>query len=503
MECTPTGRRRGAYELPRELHYLTPPTVVRWPAPTPRPAEVSTRFLASEARPTMNSFANADRGRGPYGLPPELHYLSSPPAWPPDSPGRGRPASAAVVPRGVAESSAGRPSTDVPPDSAAAAPPSVAPREAGVGGARGPVAARSEPKLALAINAGQPPRGPKLLVRVRAAIQLRQYSPRTEEAYVQWIRRYIFFHKLRHPAEMGTEEIQAFLSDLVVRGNVSASTQNQALCALLFLYRLLGKDIGGLGDVVRAKRPRRLPVVLTEEEVGHVFAYLAGRVLLICRLLYGSGMRLLECLGMRVKDVDFQRREITVRDGKGRKDRVTMLPDTCAGGLGDHLERVHRMHENDLRDGLGRAPLPDALARKYPNADSEWGWQFVFPASSLYTDRRTGVRHRHHLHESVIQKGLSQAVRRAGIVKQATPHTLRHSFATELIRDGYDIRTVQELLGHQDLSTTMLYTHVLNRGGRGVRSPADRLPVRPGPRPADASLCPVLGRPPERPNTEP
>jgi integron integrase len=331
---------------------------------------------------------------------------------------------------------------------------------------------------------------------------MRQYSPRTEEAYVQWIRRYIFFHKLRHPAEMGTEEIQAFLSDLVVRGNVSASTQNQALCALIFLYRLLGKDIGVLGDVVRAKRPRRLPVVLTEEEVDQVFTYLEGLVLLICRLLYGSGMRLLECLGMRVKDLDFQLGEITVRDGKGSKDRVTLLPATCAPALNDHLAEVRRLHDRDLRDGLGRAPLPDALARKYPNADREWGWQFVFPASSHYTDRRTGVRHRHHLHESVIQKGMSQAVRRAGLAKPATPHSLRHSFATELIRDGYDIRTVQELLGHTDVQTTMIYTHVLNRGGRGVLSPADRLPVRSRPSPDGGPARPVLGPRPGRPNTE-
>jgi integron integrase len=331
---------------------------------------------------------------------------------------------------------------------------------------------------------------------------MRQYSPRTEEAYVQWIRRYVLFHKLRHPAEMGTDEIQAFLSDLAVRGKVSASTQNQALCALLFLYRLLGKEIGALGDVVRAKRPRRLPVVLTEEEVDRVFACLEGLVQLICRLLYGSGMRLLECLGMRVKDLDFQKGEITVRDGKGRKDRVTLLPATCAPALNDHLEAVHRLHDVDLRAGLGRAPLPDALARKYPNADREWGWQFVFPASSHYTDRTTSLRHRHHLHESVIQKEMSQAVHRAGLTKQATPHTLRHSFATELIRDGYDIRTVQELLGHEDLSTTMIYTQVLNRGGRGVRSPADRLPVRNRPLSHPEAARSELGRPNGRPNSE-
>lgn len=257
---------------------------------------------------------------------------------------------------------------------------------------------------------------------------------------------------------------------------------------------------GAIGPGIDA--PEARSVVLTEEEVDQVFAYLEGLVLVICRLLYGSGMRLLECLGMRVKDVDFQLNEITVRDGKGRKDRVTLLPASRVPALKHHLAEVRRLHESDLRDGLGRAALPDALARKYPNADREWGWQLVFPASSHYTDRRTGVRHRHHLHESVIQKRMSQAVRRAGLTKQAAPHVLRHSFATELIRDGYDIRTVQELLGHDDLSTTMIYTHVLNRGGRGVRSPADRLPVgsRPGPRGEPAS--PALGRPPGRPNTD-
>jgi len=402
----------------------------------------------------------------PYELSEELHYLTPPPPW------------------------------------------WIGWSRATAGPAQGPHA--DAPTIALALPAalptaevGQPPGKPKLLVRVREAIRMRQYSPRTEEAYVQWIRRYIFFHKLRHPADLGTDEVRAYLSHLAVRRQVSASTQNQAFAALLFLYRqVLGRDLGPLGDVVRAKRPRRLPVVLTPEEVEQVLAHVDGVTLLICRLLYGSGMRLLECLGARVKDLDFQRNEITVRDGKGRKDRVTLLPTTCAPALNDHLERVRRLHENDLRNGLGRAPLPDALQRKYPSADRHWGWQFVFPASSHYTDARTGIRHRHHLHESVLQKQMAQAVRLAGLVKPATPHTLRHSFATELIRDGYDIRTVQELLGHKDLTTTMIYTHVLNRGGRGVRSPADRLPIQPRPSPDDSSRTPVLGRPPRRPNTE-
>jgi integron integrase len=276
-------------------------------------------------------------------------------------------------------------------------------------------------------EAAEPPGKRKLLVRVREAIRMRQYSVRTEEAYVQWIKRYISFHKLRHPAELGTEEIRAYLSHLAVRRQVSASTQNQAFAALLFLYRqVLGTDLGPLGDVVRAKRPRRLPVVLTPEEVEQMLGHLDGVTLLICRLLYGSGMRVLECLGMRVKDLDFQRNEITVRDGKGRKDRVTLLPATCAPALNDHLDRVRRLYENDLRNGLGRAPLPDALQQKYPSADRQWGWQFVFPASSHYIDSRTGVRHRHHLHESVPQKQMAQAVRLAGLTKPATPHSLRH-----------------------------------------------------------------------------
>ena len=276
---------------------------------------------ASEDDPTMKGFANVVLAPGPYDLPPELHYLSLPRAWPPRSAGRTR---------------------SIPPAPAAVVPPEGAPSP-GVG----PLG------QAAGIDVGRSPGRPKLLVRVRAAIQMRQYSPRTEEAYVQWIRRYIFFHKLRHPDEMGAEEIGAFLSDLAVRGRVSASTQNQALCALIFLYRLLGKEVGVLGDVVRAKRPRRLPVVLTEEEVDQVFVCLEGLVLMICRLLYGSGMRLLECLGTRVKDLDFQRGEITVRDGKGRKDRVTLLPATCTPSLNDHLARVQRLHDGDLRVGLG------------------------------------------------------------------------------------------------------------------------------------------------------
>jgi integron integrase len=320
------------------------------------------------------------------------------------------------------------------------------------------------------------PAAPRLLDRVREALRLRHYSDSTEQAYVHWVRRFILFHGVRHPKEMGKEQVAAFLSHLATALHVAASTQNQALCALIFLYStVLGMDIGIVEGVVRAKRPRRLPVVLTPDEVRAVFRFLEKEVLLICRILYGSGMRLLEVLRMRVKDVDFARHEITVRDGKGQKDRVTMLPTSCVDELRAHLERVRKQHEADLARGLGRAALPYALARKYRNADRERAWQYVFPSSTHYRDRVTGLEHRHHLHETVIQREVKAAVRHAGLTKPATPHVFRHSFATELIRSGYDIRTVQELLGHQDVSTTMIYVHVLNRGGRGVQSPADRL----------------------------
>ena len=333
----------------------------------------------------------------------------------------------------------------------------------------------STPSHAARVVDGEPGK-PKLLDRVRDALRLRHYSDSTEKAYLQWIRRFIFFHGVRHPKEMGKEHVAAFLSHLATVVHVAASTQNQALCALIFLYAtVLGMDIGIIEGIVRAKRPLRLPVVLTPDEVRAVFRFLEGEVLLICRTLYGSGMRLLEGLRLRVKDVDFARHEITVRDGKGEKDRVTMLPMSCADELRSHLERVRRLHEADLARGLGRAALPYALARKYRNADCEWGWQYVFPSSTYYRDRVSGLEHRHHVHETVIQREVKAAVRHAGVAKLATPHVFRHSFATELIRAGYDIRTVQELLGHQDVSTTMIYVHVLNRGGRGVQSPADRL----------------------------
>jgi integron integrase len=320
------------------------------------------------------------------------------------------------------------------------------------------------------------PGEPKLLDRVRATVRRLHYSPRTEEAYVNWIKRFIFYHGIRHPGELGADEVRAFLSHIAVRRHVSSSTQNQALNALVFLYkRVLLRDLGPISGVERAKRPVRLPVVLTRHEVADLLEHMSGVPQLACRLLYGAGLRLLECLTLRVKDIDFDRKELTVRDGKGAKDRMTMLPASCVRPLLDHLDRVRQLHDEDLRLGLGRAPLPGAIAQKYVHADREWCWQYVFPASSHYVDRGTGVRHRHHLHETVIQRAMAEAVRQTDLAKPATPHTLRHSFATHLLDDGYDIRTVQELLGHSDVQTTMIYTHVLNRGGRGVRSPADHL----------------------------
>jgi integron integrase len=316
----------------------------------------------------------------------------------------------------------------------------------------------------------------EVLARVQGAIRARHYSRRTEKAYLGWIRRFISVNGGRDPATLGAAEVGQFLSMLAVRGHVAASTQNQAFSALLFLYRdVLERDLAGLDETVRAKRPVRLPQVLTPAEVQAVLGHLRGTILMMASLLYGSGLRVLECARLRVKDVDFSRGEITVRDGKGQKDRVTVLPAKLTESLRRHVERVRRQHEADLAVGAGSVELPDALARKYPRAEREWAWQWVFPATRLYADHHSGERRRHHLHESVLQRAFKDAVRAAGIAKPASCHTLRHSFATHLLESGYDISTIQELLGHSDVSTTMIYTHVLNRGGRGVRSPIDTL----------------------------
>ena len=320
------------------------------------------------------------------------------------------------------------------------------------------------------------PRPPRFLDRVRQALQTRHYSRRTEKTYVAWIRRYILFHNKRHPMEMGAAEVTQFLTALAVERKVAASTQNQALGALLFLYReVLQQNLPWLDDVVRARRPQHVPVVMTREEVRAVLQHLHGIPRLLALLFYGAGLRLLEGARLRVQDVDFGANLIVVRDGKGAKDRVTMLPAAVKADLARHLEGVRRQHEGDLQAGAGWVELPDALGRKYPNAGRQWGWQWIFPATRLYFHRETRQRRRHHLHESVPQRAVKEAVRRAGIVKHAKCQTFRHSFATHLLEDGYDIRTVQELLGHRDVATTMIYTHVLNRGPAGVRSPADRM----------------------------
>jgi len=303
---------------------------------------------------------------------------------------------------------------------------------------------------------------------------MRHYSPRTEKAYLGWIRRFVAAHRGRHPEAMGVAEVAAYLAYLAMQTGVSASTQNQAFCALTFLYReVLDRPIEGLEDVARAKRPVRVPLVLSRAEVQAILDSARGTPALMSSLMYGSGLRLLECCRLRIKDVDFERGEIVVRAGKGRKDRVTVLPARLAAPLVRHIERVRVRHAADLVAGAGAVSLPDALERKFPNASREWPWQWVFPAGRFYVDPRTGERRRHHIHETVVQREFAAAVRASKVTKPATCHTLRHSFATHLLESGYDIRTIQELLGHNDVSTTMIYTHVLNRGGRGVRSPLD------------------------------
>lgn len=344
----------------------------------------------------------------------------------------------------------------------------------------------------------------KLVALMRRALRIGRYSPRTEAVYVQWVKRFVRHHGMRDPRELGEAEVAEFITHLAVRGNVSASTQMQALSALLFLYReVLGRNVGDLDRLLWARKPRRLPVVLTRDEVARVLGGMSGVPGLVARLLYGTGMRLMEGLGLRVKDLDFAMRQVTVRGGKGDRDRVTMVPGALVPELEGHLERVRRLHRRRLARGGGRVSLPGALDRKYPAASGEWVWHWVFPATREYVDRMTGARLCHHRHASGVQRAFRAAVQRSGIGKRATCHTLRHSFATHLLEDGYDIRTVQELLGHRHVATTMVYTHVLNRGGRGVVSPLDRLwragaiggvANAAGPAPADAASVAAFAR---------
>jgi integron integrase len=314
---------------------------------------------------------------------------------------------------------------------------------------------------------------PKLLDQLREVLRLKHYSPKTEKSYVHWGRRFILFHKKRHPQEMGTPEVQTFLNYLAVDQHVSASTQNQALNALVFLYKhVLKKELGNI-DAIRARRSKHLPVVLTRKETQKVLSLLSETQRLMASLLYGSGLRLMECHRLRIKDIDFTAKQIIVRDGKGFKDRVTILPESVIPELKQHLIRIKSLHNDFSKRGFAEVELPYALSKKYPNAKYEWVWQYVFPAKNISTDPRSGVRRRHHTHESVLQRAVKRAVRLSGIAKPAGCHTFRHCFATHLLESGVDIRTVQELLGHSDVRTTMIYTHVMQKPGIGVRSPLD------------------------------
>lgn len=337
---------------------------------------------------------------------------------------------------------------------------------------------------------------PRLHDRVRHVMQAKHLSPRTIKTYTGWIRRFVVFHDGRHPRDLDEEDVNAFLSHLADEGKVSAATQNQALAAVLFLFRdVLEQPLGRVEILVRAKRRTTCPVVMSPEETMRVLSLMDGVSALICKLQYGSGMRIDEVLNVRVKDLDFARGEVVVRDGKGGDDRVTTLPRTLYGDLKEHLRRVRAQHERDLRSGRGRVPMPGALGRKYPNADREWTWQWVFPASRHYRDRETGTEHRWHLHYTKVEKDLKAAVVRSGIAKHITSHTFRHSFATHLLTSGADIRTVQELLGHASIKTTQRYLHVLNRGALGVTSPLDAAPRRYADRgtdPAGGQMRPSL-----------
>jgi len=314
----------------------------------------------------------------------------------------------------------------------------------------------------------------KLLDKVRVRIRLKGYSIRTEKSYVSWIKRFIIFHDKRHPSELGRSEIEEFLSHLVMELNVASSTQNQAFNAILFLYKqVLNSEMPDNINACRSKKPEKLPTVLSRDETMRIVRSMTGTHQLMAKLLYGSGLRVIECVRLRVKDTDFELNQIIVRDGKGKKDRITVFPDEVKSFLEDHLVYVKQLHERDLADGFGSVYLPNALARKYRGAEKQWCWQYVFPAKMISIDPRSGKKRRHHIHASSIQRAVSSAAKLAGIKKPVSCHTFRHSFATHLLESGYDIRTVQELLGHRDVSTTMIYTHVLNRGGKAVRSPLD------------------------------
>ena len=319
------------------------------------------------------------------------------------------------------------------------------------------------------------PQEKKLLDQYRDALRIKHYSPRTEDTYIQWVRNYILFHNKRHPKEMGIPEIGQYLTHLATKQQVAASTQNQAFSAILFLYRhILNIQLDKLQLAeLRPQRSKTVPIVLSKDEVKRLIANLSGTNKLIAQVMYGGGLRVMECMRLRVKDIDFENHQVIVRDGKGENDRFTILPDSLIPSLQLHLRYVKSLHEKDLADGHGSVYLPNALERKYKNADKDWIWQYLFPAAEISTDKRTGIIRRHHIHETIVQKSIKEAARRADINKHVTPHTLRHSFATHLLQNGYDIRTIQELLGHKDVKTTMIYTHVLQRGGLAVKSPLD------------------------------